>query len=194
MIKLLTLKHWQLFGLLIGFPMILQFVAIGLIISGANPKMLFYLFPVMFVLFTALYFGWFYALGTNLHRKLPTTAPMNRAFLLIPILYMLLISILVVNTILDVYAGAQLNLPLFALIIPVHFFSMLCIFYCLYFNARALKTVELQRPATFSDFAGEFFMMWFFPIGIWILQPRINKLFDKTSNEDYNQTLSVNTH
>jgi len=51
-------------------------------------------------------------------------------------------------------------------------------FYCLYFNAKALKTAELQKPLTFSDFAGEFFLLWFFPIGIWILQPRINKLFD----------------
>jgi len=61
------------------------------------------------------------------------------------------------------------------------FFLLFCMFYCLYFNAKALKAAEWQRPVTFSDFAGEFFMIWFFPVGIWILQPRINKLFENKS-------------
>jgi len=55
---------------------------------------------------------------------------------------------------------------------------MFCIFYSLYFIAKELKSVELQKPVTFSDFAGEFFLLWFFPIGIWIIQPRINKIFE----------------
>lgn len=41
--------------------------------------------------------------------------------------------------------------------------------------AKTIKTVELQKKVTFSDFAGEFFLLWFSPIGIWILQPKINK-------------------
>jgi hypothetical protein len=55
---------------------------------------------------------------------------------------------------------------------------MFFIFYSLYFIAKELKSVELQKPVTFSDFAGEFFLLWFFPIGIWIIQPRINKIFE----------------
>jgi len=53
-------------------------------------------------------------------------------------------------------------------------------FYCLYFISKSLKAVELQRDVTFNDYAGEFFLIWFFPIGIWFIQPRINKLFDET--------------
>lgn len=62
------------------------------------------------------------------------------------------------------------------IIIPLHLFSMFCIFYSLYFVAKTFKTVELQRETTFSDFAGEFFMIWFYPIGIWIIQPKVNKM------------------
>jgi hypothetical protein len=47
-----------------------------------------------------------------------------------------------------------------------------------------------QKPVTFSDFAGEFFLIWFFPVGIWIIQPRINKLFD-TNIDNNNQTLDL---
>jgi hypothetical protein len=57
---------------------------------------------------------------------------------------------------------------------------MFCIFYCFYFTAKVLKTVELQKPVTFNDYAGEFFLIWFFPIGIWFIQPRINRLFNGT--------------
>ena len=60
-------------------------------------------------------------------------------------------------------------------IIPAHLFSMFCIFFMLYKAAKTIKTVELQKKVTFSDFAGEFFLMWFFPLGIWIVQPKINK-------------------
>jgi hypothetical protein len=38
-----------------------------------------------------------------------------------------------------------------------------------------VKTIELQREVTFSDFAGEFFLIWFYPVGIWIIQPKVNK-------------------
>jgi hypothetical protein len=56
----------------------------------------------------------------------------------------------------------------------------------MYFAAKTLKTVELKREATFSDFVGEFFLIWFNFIGIWILQPKINKIIQ--SQDDNFQT------
>lgn len=75
-------------------------------------------------------------------------------------------------------SGGEPNLAIFAFIAPLHLFSMFCMFYCGYFNAKALKAVETKKPVTFSDYVGEFFLIWFFPIGIWIIQPRINKIFE----------------
>ena len=191
MTKFLTLKHWQLFGLLMGLPMVFQFITIGSVILSNDPTTMFYFFPIMMILFIGLFFGWFYALGTNLHKKLPQTANMNlthfKIFLLIPVVYMLLISVFMAGMFSNITSGGQPDPAIFALIIPLHLFSMSCIFYCLYFNAKALKTVEWQKPVTFSDFAGEFFLIWFFPIGIWIIQPRINQLFDTNIENDNNQ-------
>jgi len=196
MTKLLTLKHWQLFGLLMGLPMIFQFVIMGSVMTSNNPTIMFAAFPIMMILFIGLFFGWFYALGTNLHKKLPETATMNltkfKIFLFIPVVYMLFLSLFMFGMFSNISAGGQPNPAIFALIVPLHLFSMFCIFYCLYFNAKALKTVEWQKPVTFSDFAGEFFLIWFFPIGVWIIQPRINKLFDTTIDNDNNQILDSN--
>ena len=188
MTKFLTLKHWQLLGLLMGVPIACQFIAIGTVISTNNPLTMVYLFSIMMIFVVGIFFGWLYTLGTNLHKKLPITANMNlkrfKIFLLIPIVYMLLIPIFMGDMFSNTSLGEQLNLSILALIIPLHLFSMLCIFYCLYFNAKTLKTVELQKAVTFNDFAGCFFLIWFLPIGIWIIQPRINKLF--SDNIDYN--------
>lgn len=179
-----------------GLPIIFQFITIGSVISSNNPTTMFNFFPVTMILYIELLFGWFYALGTNLHKKLPPTATMNltrfKIFLLIPVVYMLLISVFMVGMFSNLFNGGQPNPAIFTFILPLHFFSMFCIVYCLYFNAKALKTVEWQKPVTFSDFAGEIFLIWLFPIGIWVIQPRINKLFDTNLNNDNNQVLERN--
>ena len=41
---------------------------------------------------------------------------------------------------------------------------------------RQLRRQSRKPETEFSDFAREFFMILFYPIGIWIIQPRINKL------------------
>lgn len=196
MTKFLTLKHWQLFGLLVGIPMIFQFVIMGSVFASRNPTIMFAVFPVMMILFIGIFFGWFYALGTNLHKKLPETVTMNltkfKIFLFIPVVYMLILSVFMFGMFSIISTGAEPN-PLFlVLIVPLHLFSMFCIFYCLYFIAKALKAVELQKTVKFSDYVGEFFLIWYFPVGIWIIQPRVNKLFDTTNIDDNNQILDSN--
>ena len=62
----------------------------------------------------------------------------------------------------------------------IHFASMVCILLGLRFAAQTLRSVELGRLAKFSDYATEFFLIWFSPIGFWILQPRLNKLIEES--------------
>jgi hypothetical protein len=182
MTKFLTLKHWQLFALLVGIPLILEFIMMGFVVSSRDPRAVFTFVPILTIVSLGLFFGWFYSLGANLFKRLPATAKMSltrfKIFLFIPVVYIIIIMVVMFGLFSDISSGQQPNPMIFAFILPVHLFSMFCMFYCLYFNAKALKTVELEKPVTFSDFAGEFFLLWFFPIGIWILQPRINRLFN----------------
>jgi hypothetical protein len=50
------------------------------------------------------------------------------------------------------------------------------VFYCIYFVAKVIKTVESQEKVSFGDCLGDFFLIWFFFVGIWVIQPRINVL------------------
>ncbi|MDF2430993.1 MAG: hypothetical protein JWP44_624 [Mucilaginibacter sp.] len=190
----LRAKHWQLFLLSFGIPFILQlflvFDVVTSITSHADPTFMlayFKFFPILLVVFIGTLFGWFWAVGVGLQKMVPSVIKMKvttfKVFFFIPLAYLLLIAIgmgmLFSNSFFGNITSSNNPAPFFigfAVIFPLHIFSMFCIFYCLYFSARTIKTIELQRPVTFSDFAGEFFLIWFFFIGVWIIQPRINKM------------------
>ena len=64
------------------------------------------------------------------------------------------------------------------IVMPLHFSAMFSTFYAMLFAAKTLKSAELKKEAKISEYLGEFFLIWFYPIGIWILQPRIHKLIN----------------
>lgn len=66
---------------------------------------------------------------------------------------------------------------LLALIFPLHVFAMFCLFYDLYFVSKSLALIETGELVSFYDYAGAFFLLWFFPLGVWFIQPRINRLY-----------------
>lgn len=64
------------------------------------------------------------------------------------------------------------------------FYVFFALLYCTAFPVRLLNTIEKEREVTFSEYILDFFLVIFFPIGIWILQPRMNlvaKKFEKTN-------------
>lgn len=187
MTKLLHLKHWQLFLLLIGVPLVTQIIAVSSIVRG-DPSSMMIALPLLMILYITLHFGWLYTLGTQLHKKLPSRVAMNLAlfkvFMFLPVAYIVFIMLAMAYAFNAPGSTPEAVFGFAGIIVPIHLFSMFCIFYCMYFIAKALKSVEWQRPVTFGDCAGEFFLIWFFPIGIWILQPRINRLFDERSDLD----------
>jgi hypothetical protein len=194
--KFLKAKHWQLFILTFGIPIIFQIIMMVIMFSNlatnSNPdpeKMFKYLkfSPIILVLFMGIFFGWFWSVAIGLQKKVPEKVTMKvkkfKIFFFIPMFYMLCYMIFMSYTMNGlINSGSEPNSGLlggiFAIIIPLHLFSMFCIFYTLYFVAKTFKTVELQREVKFSDFAGEFFLIWFYPIGIWIIQPKINKFIE----------------
>lgn len=72
----------------------------------------------------------------------------------------------------------------FSMIFPLHLFSMFSMFYIIYHSAKTIKTVIAKKHVTFSDFVEEFFLIWFFPIGIWFIQPKINAIFEGKKPEE----------
>jgi len=198
----LKAKHWQLFVLIFVIPVTFQIIlAIGVFSSlmtaamagqEPNPFVMFdYIkwFPLVMIFYLAAYYGWVWTIGTQLQRLVPQGVTLKvgrfKVLLLIPVIYLVTVMTLLVFIFNNfnpaaMEAGTMPDvslLPIFMIVvIPVHFFAMFCIFHSMYFVAKTIKTVELQREVSFGDFAGEFFLLWFYFIGIWILQPKINKM------------------
>lgn len=97
--KLLTLKHWQLFCLLIVLPFILQLIHWSIAIVTMDMKWFFLLFPLVTLLCMAVYLGWIYTLGTQLVKKLPPGVRMNvgvfKILLAIPAVYITSIAVMI---------------------------------------------------------------------------------------------------
>jgi hypothetical protein len=172
---LLRLKHWQLFLITWGVP-----IAINLY-TFSRPALMVKLFPVMMLIFIIGILGWIWAISTQLHKKLPREVKLNiRGFKVvfsIPIVYMLAITLWMGYQFYFRFPeGSPIIGPVILFIAVLHFISMVCILLGLRFAAQTLRSVELGRLASFSEYAVEFFLIWFSPVGFWILQPRLNKL------------------
>ncbi|WP_426491678.1 hypothetical protein [Hymenobacter sp. 102] len=176
----LHLRPWPLFTLTFILPFgVMMASSMALILRPLQPTAFILIYSCVMLLLMGSLFGWLWTLGTYLARRLPagTVAPVRwlHAALVLPGAYILLILGALATVVSTTAPAVQSAWALF--IVPLHLLSMAGILYSLQYVARALRSVELQRPAQFSEFVGEFFLLWFYPVGIWFIQPRINRLF-----------------
>ncbi|MEO9479545.1 MAG: hypothetical protein ABJO28_19455 [Maribacter dokdonensis] len=194
----LRLKHWQLFIVMLGLPIIYQLYFIFEIFgSRTHPMELvgeegvtqvlneryfhFDFLPYVLTLFSLVFFGWFWSIAIGLQKNIPVDIEMKvkrfKAFFIIPLVYTIVFMMFIGGLFSGMFTYGFSNSAWFLVIIlPLHLFSMFCIFHTIYFVAKTIRTAELQRVVTFGDFAGEFFLLWFYIIGIWIIQPKVNRL------------------
>ncbi len=195
---LLKAKHWQLFLIMIGIPFLSQiyiYSRIWMIVS--TPLMVeskegytqvldekfiqFDWYPFILFLFSILFFGWLWSLSIGLQKWVPIELKMKttrfKAFFFVPLIYIFFL----ISYMNGIFTGNRnpffMNFEtIAAVIVPLHLFSMFCIFHTIYFASKTIKTVELKRKVGFGDFISEFFLLWFYFIGIWVIQPKVNKL------------------
>jgi hypothetical protein len=200
--KLLNAKHWQLFIIVVGLPIVVHSIFMATIFSQISthnppdPIKLFSIMPWMFVFYLIsmlVLFGWFYAIVVRLDALIPAPLKINKRrfkiFFFIPLIYFALIFSVVIFVMTNI---AMLRPPqnigpivaLIFLIIPLHLFSIFCIGHTFYCVGKSIKLAELQRAVKFEDFVGEFFLAWFYLVGFWILQPRLNKLVNEESKAE----------
>ena len=194
----LRLKHWQLFIVMLGLPIIYQLYFIFEIFGSRIQPMEvvgeegvtqvlneryfhFDFLPYVLILFSLVFFGWFWSIAIGLQKNIPVEIEMKvkrfKALFIIPLVYTIAFMMLIGGLFSGMFTYGFSNSTWFLVIIlPLHLFSMFCIFHTIYFVAKTIRTAELQRVVTFGDFAGEFFLLWFYIIGIWIIQPKVNRL------------------
>jgi len=166
----LKLRHWELFlmivlptamTLMFGIPLQpLVVAAIGLFL--------------MLVLF-----GWMFSIGSWANSRLPQArrrSPLPYALgLAIPLVYLLMYIFLYIPELQQ--GGAPRRPPPWLL--PMHMLSLAGIFYGLWYTARQLKSLQENEAADFLIFSSTFFLLFIFPLGVWLVQPGVNDLYRK---------------
>ena len=183
---LLKLKHWQIF-LIISMPYAI------LIASAVFSVVFLYLYALSFIYLVAAIYAtlrllWCNAVVAGLQDLQPPGVKNNRKL-------MKALSTFATATFLlgGIYVAARsLFLPvpeltvggMFAYILAL-LFSFFCVIYCSWHAAKALTAAThykefghtqyydvMSKPHPIADFL----LIWFFYVGIWFLQPRVQKL------------------
>src|SRR5258705_12305829 len=98
----LRARHWQMFMLTFGIPMLFYFTMIGVVISiiiterNPDPAIMFRFmkfFPLLVIIFGGSFYGWLWSIAVGLHDKIPATVNMSlkafKIFFFIPVIYMI---------------------------------------------------------------------------------------------------------
>jgi len=174
---LLRLKHWKLFLIVFGFPA-LSFPAtlIGLLMNSD---------PVYYIGLIGSSSAWVFLVfwlkesGNYLYEQLDTdlTIGSKQKLFNFNLYFVLFYSTLLILYIM-VPENDTFNKVYSFAIFPMHLYSMYSLFYAIHFVSKHLSMTE-GKSGKFEDFLGYFFMLWFYPIGIWTIQPKINQLINR---------------
>ena len=195
----LKAKHWHLFVLTFVLPFIFSFGFMAMIIVNAagmengnpDPEMVFGGMKYMFIFFlplSLLVYGWIWSVTVGLNLKIdeayrPKLGKFKLAFYTV---FCVMILIFVGGFVLfsNISAIASYtsvgSIIGFGVLMLLNVLIIICTVYIYAMTAKTIKTIDIKREAFVGDYIGEFFLIYFFPIGIWFLQPMINKAFNET--------------
>jgi hypothetical protein len=157
---LLKAKHWQVFLFLAAIYFISIYCTDNSLISVS-------VFSVLLV----GYIGWYALLGNSLYKYLPRKVEYNVTWFLVDAF--LLIAVYGVIMILfdgDLRVDGLAALPFLYL-----FFAITHLFW---FPAVVLVSIETKNKPEFSQYVGTMLQLFFWPIGIWFIQPRLNRIYN----------------
>ena len=154
--KVLEMRAWELFtALMIAMIVGSVMPGIGTIISGV-----------------AL-IGWLYFLGMATNQFIPSHMRVSNVFFIVRLSFSLVYII-----IMAIYFTHEV--PNYA--IPLHIVATFLVFSCLWTCSKTIVVAETQKDHGYDRYIGTFLLLWFLPVGIWFVQPRLNRLMTMKKN------------
>jgi hypothetical protein len=158
------MRAWELFSLIM-IPVLAGFFV--------SEKMSSFILPVLNTLFFTAIIGWLYSIGSVFNHKLSQGLRKSEVLFRINVMYSSVFAGVLFFNIASLQSKL-FNESSFLIIFSIYF--IFASFHCFYFASKALVMCEIGRDINFENHTKEFFLLIVFVIGIWLLQPRINKL------------------
>ncbi len=163
----LRAKHWQLFVILM-----IALVAPVLLFGEELPNPITFFF--IMIVYMLVIFGWIVSIGISANKRLQPEFRKSPKLMLFGLLYTVVYLGLYLTVLFPEPGSGEL--PNVGLILPLHIFAMICVFYCLVYSSKQLVTLQLGKEPSFFEYSGPFFGFWFYPLGVWFIQPKVNEL------------------
>lgn len=165
---ILKLKHWQLFFLVVGLTILADFFDVS------EHRQTGAIDLILGVISVSTVFCWIWSIGNELNKRLPVGQNFKIwGFRAAVILALTLLVFLFWATENKTIATSDYFMLLLFIGVPIYLGLMI---YSVLHAAKTLKTIELGRLAKIDEYAGEAFLIWMVPLGVWFIQPRLNKL------------------
>jgi hypothetical protein len=161
-ILFLKLKHWQLFLIWIVGSIQMQ------VFMNTD------FWVISFYLYYSIIFGWIYSIGKVLNSENESRTKNLNFWSLLH--FFSIISIMLNFRNFYVHSSHTLNVfvdIIFGLLMILSIFKVANI------SAKSLKMEIIKREVTFKDYVLYFFLILYIIIGVWVLQPKLNKIIDK---------------
>lgn len=155
---ILKLKHWQVFILFAFCYLTATWLLNSLLLAG-----------YVIILLVVGFVGWYAILGNTLYQYLPRGATYSISWFLIDAF--LIIAVYGVTLI---FFNGNLQLSGFEAIPGLYFFFASG--HLFWFPAVSLVAIEQKSAPTFSQYAGTLIQLLSWPVGIWFIQPRLNRI------------------
>ncbi len=125
---------------------------------------------------------WMYFAGTELQKLAASYERLGLGFftfnLIFAFLYLLSFCMLLAVVFDRGRIGPEFGVYL-GIAIPAQLYAIFALYHAVFFVSKCLTILELRRPVHFRDAARTFFLLWFFPIGVWYIQPRMKLIFSQ---------------
>lgn len=159
-------KAWQMFLVLMAS------MTAGIFIGPFPPTKL--SMTISALIYLGVVGGWLCSIAIFSNRRIDPSLKKSPAKLLVGLGFALLYILLSPWLWPDIETGKGGPGP--AVVLPLHLIAMAGVIHALAFSANRLTALERGKKVSFFEYSGPFFLLWFFPIGVWFIQPRVNRL------------------
>jgi bacteriorhodopsin len=121
------------------------------------------------MIYAVVYVGWLLLMGLSIRKFNPPKIRFSISFFIFRLIF---------SAIYIIAAGFAFEDRPPNWIIPIHLIAFIFIFTSLAANAKLIVNAETQKENSFIESLGTFLLLWFYPIGVWFVQPRLNAIYN----------------
>jgi len=174
---ILKLKHWQLFIVLMAFMTLYCLSAVRILsfdnFSSIELKTIFGLTG------QTLFFFWVLLIGLSLNQIRDNPHHFSKVIFIISVLFCILgYGELHLSGLLS--DGSSIREAISLILSPLTFLGII---YSFKNVSQSLRSIESGEKATFRNYILDAILIFMFPIGIWFIQPRLNRIYQMTKNK-----------